>query len=40
MQYTNVDHSGTRRHQASILMRPSTLPRNNSGVMAANTNWK
>ena len=30
---TNVDHSGTSRHQALELIRPSTLPRNSSGVM-------
>src|ERR1700729_4272485 len=39
-QYTQVDHRGTSRHQALNLIRPSTLPRNSSGVMAANTNWK
>ena len=27
-------------HQAVNLIRPSTLPRNSSGVMAAKTNWK
>ena len=27
-------------HQALKLIRPSTLPKNSSGVIAANTNWK
>ncbi len=27
-------------HQAENLIRPITLPRKSSGVMAANTNWK
>src|SRR5665213_3598565 len=35
-----VDHSGTRRHHALNLIRPNTLPRNSSGVIAPKTNWK
>src|SRR5579863_9217260 len=35
-----VDQVVTRMHQALNLIRPRMLPKNNSGVMAPNTNWK
>ncbi len=38
--YANVDHSGTKISHTLKLIRPTTLPRNNSGVMPAKTNWK
>ena len=33
-------HSGTKTIQTLKLIRPSTLPMNRIGVIAANTNWK
>jgi len=35
-----VIHSGTKIIQTLKLIRPSTLPMNRIGVIAANTNWK
>ncbi len=32
--------SGTKISQTENLIRPTTLPMNRIGVMAANTNWK